>query len=764
MFGRFFADLGILPLFVVFAVLLSGGMFWVYRRKIAFALPAFALLGFMLIGNTLSPTSYTMEQTAAREGFVRIEGVVQDVSTTLAGRYRVSVQTDWFSAAPAHEVHYAAVGVQAVLPEGAQAVLGQRVVLTGYLSTLDTARNPGGFNEWQFLRSRGIEYRLFVEDAATYEVSMTLAMHIRNFGLRLSAVFHEVLPENQAGIMSAMVVGDRSGLDRGVRDLYSSVGMFHILVVSGLHVNILSLIFGKGLEKVGVKSRAKRGLATIGFIVAFAILTGAGVATIRAAIMGILLILTSIAGFENDTPTSLSIAAIALLIHQPLFLFDLGFIYSFTMVLALVVLTPPMEKLLYVIKNKQVRRFIAFNAAATTVYTLINSHFFFEFSPYSLLANLLIMPTVAVTMGFGLLTAIVGLFSTFLAQIFAFPIWILLSLYQALMEALLHLPFAVVLTGRPHPITLTALTAALMAFTHIANKGKNIAKRITAVSAMVFLVMFTVFAAQSLSPQINVTFLDVGQGKSTVISRNGQGIIIDGGGVFGREAGNNVGTFTLIPYLNYRGVNRATAIVTHNSRDHIMGVIEATQAGRVDHIIMATANSEPGRPLYDLLLYQANATGTRITYVSAGDKIDFHGMSLYIIFPYSQRMFAHENNASIVIRAVYGNHTIILPADIEREAEAHLAANRNLSAQVLQIAHQGSRTSTTEEFLMNVNPQIAIISAGRNNMYGHPHREVTNRLDQHNIPYFSTATHGAILIRTNGTRMTVNTMLTPYHN
>jgi len=764
LFGRFFAAYNLLPLFLVFACVSAGGIFFIYRRKIAFVLPVFAVLGVMLIGNTLIPTNYILEQAAQRQGFVRIEGVVQDISLTRAGRYRISVRTMAFSQAPEHLMHQATLNIQAHLPEGVGAALGQRVVLTGYITTLDTARNPGGFDEFQFLRSRGIEYRMFVEAAQTYEISMTPAMHIRNFGLSLSAVFGNVLPNHQAGIMSAMVVGDRSGLDGDVRSLYSSVGMFHILVVSGLHVNILSLLFGKGLEKLGIKSLKKRGLATIAFIILFTVLTGAGVATVRAAIMGIILILTSLAGFEGDTPTSLAIAAIALLLHQPLFLFDLGFIYSFTMVLTLVALTPPIEKCLSKIKSKPIRKFAAFNIAATAVYTLINAHFFYEFSPYALVANLLIMPTVAITLGFGLLTAFAGLFSTFLAQIFAFPLWVLLSLYQLIMEAILHLPHAVLLTGRPSPVTLITLTTAIIAFMLIVNKGKQMAKRLATMSVAVLSVLSVSSVVGALSPQINITFLDVGQGKSTVISRNGQAVVIDGGGIFGREAGENTGTLTLIPYLNFRGVSTATAIVTHNGRDHKLGIIEATEAGRIHHIIMATANSEPGRPLYDRLLQAAHANGAPITYVSAGDMLDFHGKHLYIIFPYAQQLFGGGNNSSIVIMAVYGEHSILLTADIEAEAEAYLVVNRNLSAQILQVAHHGSRTSTTEGFLQAVSPQAAIISAGRNNMYGHPHTGVTSRLNYQGVPYFNTATHGAILIRTNGSRMTVNTMLNPREN
>jgi competence protein ComEC len=294
------------------------------------------------------------------------------------------------------------------------------------------------------------------------------------------------------------------------------------------------------------------------------------------------------------------------------------------------------------------------------------------------------------------------------------------------------------------------------------NIKKNAVKRLGILTLCLFSVLFSIHLISANTRYINITFLDVGQGKGAVISQGNHAILIDGGGVFGREIGENTGVFTLIPYLNYRGIATATAIVTHNSRDHVVGIIEAVMAGRVERLILAQANSEPGRYLYDRLIQAAEDMGVPISYVAAGDIIEFQGMRLYVIFPYAERIFRDENNNSMVIKAVYGDTTVLLTADIERRAEDYLiAAGHDLSAQVLQVAHQGSRTSTTEEFLRAANPLAAIISAGRNNIYGHPHPIVTERLYDHDVPYFTTSTHGAVIIRTNGQRMTVNTMLSP---
>jgi competence protein ComEC len=757
---------GYLVIFGLFVLALSGLCFFIFRRKISLILPLFAVLGVLLIAGAVSPVSVMLDEVAAREGFVRVEGRVEDVSTTRRGQQLVTMRAIAFRIGPEPEIHNITTKLRVYLPEGFEAQLGQRLVVSGYLVGLDGLRNPGGFNEVQYLRSRGIEYKIFAESAAGYEIRLTPAMYVRGFGLKLSAVFDEVLPPEMAGIMSAMLVGDRSGLDADVRDLYRSVGLFHILVVSGLHINILAAFFGGLLKAAGVKSNKKRGAATIGFIVGFAVLTGAGIAVVRASIMGIALILAGILGFDNDSPSSLAIAAIILLLYQPLFLFDMGFIFSFTIVLSIILASP--------------KKYAALTAVTTVTAALLSSYIFFEFSPYAFFVNLLLLPLAPVLVVLGLLTALVGLVSTYVAGISAFGIWAVLSFYELVLGFVSRLPFAVVLTGRPSYFVLSLLVLAFL-FVVFTLRGlgsiglspqggrtlcaptldvKGFVKRL-GIGVLVLVVgLFVPYIISVRDEHINITFLDVGQGKATVIHKGGAAVIIDGGGTFGREVGENAGTFNLIPYLNYRGISQADAIVSHNHRDHALGVVEAVLAGRINRLMLARANSDIENEIYLMLINAANLMGVPVSYLSAGDAVEFNGVILQILSPYEDSVFRGENNNSLVIRAVYGGHAVLLTGDIESEAEAYIAGlDAEIKARVLQVPHHGSRSSATEEFLSAVGPQIAVISAGRNNQFGHPHSSVVQRLEEHGITYFNTAANGAVMLRTNGQNMTVSTML-----
>jgi len=590
--------------------------------------------------------------------------------------------------------------------------------------------------------------------------------------VRIAEVFDQVLPEEFAGIMKAMIVGDRSGLDNDIRDAYRAIGMFHIMVVSGLHVAILTAFMERSLKFFGLGLRSRSAL-TILFVVGFTILTGAGVATVRAAIMGIAFIAANLLGFEGDSPTTLSIAAVVLLLFQPLYLFDAGFIYSFSVVLALVVATAPIQSVMErlgerhrrlkpIVSNWYVSKYLAGTLAATIAYIPVNAFIFYEFSLMSPPVNFLLMPSVAIIIVLGFLIAIVGLlggFGVFLAGILAFPVWLLLTIYGFVIDAALRLPFSVTITGSLPPAAMAAMIAAAVLLIVVLRKGRKIGRRLGYIAIGLAVVITATAIAPRLSNRLNITFLYVGQGEAAVISRGSSALIIDGGGVFGREVGENSGAFVLIPYLNYRGITRATAIVTHNHRDHAKGIAEAMLAGRVDHLILAAANSEPGYYMYDLLMYAAAREAVPVTRIAAGHVIEFYGARLYVLYPYEQQILRGQNDNSLTILMQHGTNRILFTGDIETAAERYLVARGgDLSADILQVAHHGSRTSTTQEFLNAVNPQIAIISAGRNNMFNHPHPSVTSRLRHEGVDYFVTADVGAVLVRSDGRRLEVRVM------
>lgn len=768
--GILFGFWGIaLSILLMVSCLLAVLHYIIYNRKVSIILPFFALLGSILIYNATNPSDNIVESYMQNEYFVRIEGIVHDISYTRSERQRIRLSTSSFTTIN-NDVHYSNINIMVNLPDGVYAALGQRLSVYGFLNGLEPARNPGGFSQLQFLRSRGIEYTMFAERVTLYEVNFLLIGFVRNFGVRLANVFHELLPQNFAAIMQAMIVGDRTGLDQETLRLFRQVGIFHILVVSGLHVTILSLSFEKVLNFTKLKP-SMVAICTILFIIAYAVLTGAGVATVRASIMGICLILTKLKGYENDTVSALSLAAIILLVSSPLNIFDIGFIYSFSMVLGLIYGSKPIADVMHMLSKRYdilypilnfyyIKKYFPGCLAAFLVYIPINSFFFYQFSPVSLLVNFLLLPSVFLLITSGFLMAIVGQFSLMLASLIATPIYIMLSLYFFVMNTAASLPFSLIITGRPHTFVLAFIFLILSVIYYLirnkkANKQYVLAICLTTIIGYTFLSFLNI-----RNPYINITFLDVGQGKSTVISRNSSGIIFDGGGVFGRDIGENVGTFTLIPYLNYRGIKQALAIASHNSSDHVVGIIEALQQNRISHLFINKATSNQDVYLYNMMVNLAKNTNTPVSYLAAGDIIDFFGARLYILYPRAKMPFPDENNSSMSMRFVYENTSVLFMSDIQRHGERlMLSQGINVSADILQVGHQGSRLSTTDEFLRAVNPNIAIISAGRNNIYGHPHQSTIDTLNNQNVKYFITARDGAIKLKTNGQILSIKSMI-----
>jgi len=759
-----------MPLFIC-ACALTAGLYWKFRKRAALMLPIFAILGCLLVVRSLAPTCDVLEDAASARRFVRVEGMVEDIGLTRTGNQRITLRAISFAIGPEQEIHPSTVRLRVFLPEHADDVtLGQRVVVSGLLLELDEQLNPGSFNEAQFLRARGIEYKIFAESLLwAGENYLTPAMRIRLFGLRLAEIFDEVLEPWQAGIMRAMIVGDRSGLDSEVTQNFRYVGIFHILVVSGLHLNILSTT----LEKLLLKAKLNRKLTSpiiIAFIIIYTILTGAGIATMRAAVMGTALVLGKLLRQEGGTISSLCLAAILLLLYQPMFLFEVGFIYSFGMVLGLSLGHKPMERLIWRARwklprarkffdNWYTKKYLPTALAAMLAYIPINAYFFFFVSPVKVLMNFILIPSVVIVITFGFLMAVAGLFSSVAAQALSLPVRALLEIYDLVSRGALQMPFSVIRTGRPGFVTMIVLVGVPVGLVYILRiYGMAYHGHMRRLVAAALTAALLSFAMQAVNPNVNVTFLYVGQGDGAVIHCNSSAVIIDGGGAFGRDIGTNTGIFTLLPYLNYRGINQAYAIASHNHLDHTIGIIEAMLEGRVSRLFVAAASVGEDYIGFDLMMQAAEASGTPVSLLQAGDVLQVGRKHFEVLHPEADSAWS-GNNASLVIRLIYGDTSVLFTGDIEREAEAAiLEAGINVTADVLKIAHHGSRTSTTPEFLAAVSPDVAVMSAGRNNMFNHPHPTTLRTLRADDVPYVITSESGAVLMRTNGRRITIHTM------
>jgi competence protein ComEC len=261
---------------------------------------------------------------------------------------------------------------------------------------------------------------------------------------------------------------------------------------------------------------------------------------------------------------------------------------------------------------------------------------------------------------------------------------------------------------------------------------------------------------------LRITILDVGQGDSAVIeSPRGLNVVIDAGRSF--EDGDS-GRQIVLPFLRSRGINRLDALLlTHADDDHIGGARTLLERIRVQRLLIPVGESS--RAGFGPLRDTASRKKIPILELGAGHVLDFgDGASAEVLNPLTPLAVPGEkdNDRSLVLRLRHGRNSILFAGDAEEAAESAMCRRiADLSADILKAGHHGSRTSTSDRFLTRVNPQVAIISAGRRNSFGHPHQTVLSRLARRGIRAFRTDRHGAISIASDGAALRIRTQQPP---
>lgn len=276
--------------------------------------------------------------------------------------------------------------------------------------------------------------------------------------------------------------------------------------------------------------------------------------------------------------------------------------------------------------------------------------------------------------------------------------------------------------------------------------------------------------------RLSITFLDVGQGDAMLLSfPQGRLMLLDSGGriAFDRpdETGENedifiedrigIGEAAVLPYLWKRGVKQLDWIVaSHGDADHAAGFAEITHSLTVNEAMRgATVRRNPSPDLFDQTVH---AAGMPLRIVKRGDEWEIDGVRLTVLSPFAEGLGApiSDNNESLVLRLTFGQRSFLFTGDIEKEAEARLVASASeLRADVLKVAHHGSQTSSTVEFLKRVQPQHAVISVAYPSPFGHPHAEAMTRLSVTGARLWQTSQCGAITISTDGQDLRVETFV-----
>lgn len=250
-------------------------------------------------------------------------------------------------------------------------------------------------------------------------------------------------------------------------------------------------------------------------------------------------------------------------------------------------------------------------------------------------------------------------------------------------------------------------------------------------------------------PVLTVAFLDVGQGDAVFIQApNGNQLLYDAGPPSGK------GLRSLAEVMPFYDRSIDIAVLSHPDMDHIGGFIDVFSRFDVSAVLESGARSQNG--VYDEMTQLISREHAAHFIARRGMEIDLgDGVIVDVLYPDRETINMDTNDASIVLRIRYKDTAFLVSGDLPRALEEHIVASEgsNLHANVLKLGHHGSRTSTSPLFLAAVHPDVAVISAGLNNRYGHPHKEVLDELEEFHIPMLSTITEGNIIFESDGSQV-----------
>jgi len=520
------------PIFVlgtVLGLLLCAGLYRYYRYKPVFVFVLFLLLGFWRVGHSLH--SYTTEPA-----YVQLSGIAQDIGITSGGNQRVIVRTE------------SGLRIMAYIPVHLPwAELGQEITVAGELRPLADRRNPGGYDQFQHLRAQKIDATIWPQTVTLGDVRLSPTVILRMFRNRLAGVYEQLLPPREAAIIKSMILGDRADMDWDLAGQYRTMGIFHILSISGLHVAILMMAFSAFIGLF--LSPRKGGIVVLIIMVLYCLMTGASVATVRAVTMGGVLVFGKILGRKYDLLAAVSWACVALLLYEPLYLFNVGFQLSFIAVFGIGILSAPIERLLakmHFPKGKFRSSLGVGISAVTATYPVFAFHMY-EIQLYSVVGNIIIAPTTTIILVMGLVVGLLGLVWLSGAAFLAGTVYYILRFYDVFSSFFAQLPHAMLLTGGGNLVVAGLGAMVLLAFAYAFNGfGEVFRKRLGLCFFAVALLVVAVIVYKN--PRgLHITVLDTWGGYT--VMRHSREVVVAGFAHGGEDA--------LFRYLDMHGVRRA---------------------------------------------------------------------------------------------------------------------------------------------------------------------------------------------------------------
>ncbi len=755
---------------------------WMPGRPVCLFCLVFLFIAYICTGGKSPYPSWDVDALSGKS--VTVTGKVFDRQEK-NGVYRVFLKDAAFDDAtfPDH-----ANGITLVLSEGEKqydyARIGADITANGVFAPYDLKRCEGMFDSRSYHMIRGLEGQLkrarIVNASKKYNV---LSEALRSFRDRAASIYSDNMSEDDAGLVCAMTLGDRTGLNTEIKELYQFAGISHVLALSGLHIASVGLAIRKLLKKAGMGIWAE--FFSFSVIFAYAVMTGMSVSTERALVMFSLFALGCLIGRTYDLLSAAALSAVIILIKEPYYIYDSGFLLSFGAVVGIACIFPVFDGIPVkgCLKKLTAPLFISLSVMIATLPATADS--FMQISLLSIVINLVVIPL----MGVVLFTAFSGLFFGFLGLdpglIFKITHYIL-KIFELLSKTSEKISSNILLVGKPGRwqkityaviVVITVLWANLKKNVRYNNGVKTIAvnrigrhnfdsngsycnsgndkitysieteadrrflrSEMTKTGFIFGISILVAFAVLMIHPRkdLEIRNVDVGQGDCALIwGRDIPTVMIDGGS----SDIKSVAKYRMIPVLRSNRIGYIDyCFLSHMDSDHVNGVIEMLEDDtcpvRIGSIIVSENVYNDGScDNYQRLLTLAERADVKLLPIIKGGMLREGNMVIKCLWPQKTGVKkGGENEDSLVLSVSLSDpddknaFTALFTGDAGAESEKEMESVPDVS--YLKVGHHGSRYSTSEELLKKCRPELSVISAGVNNSYGHPHAPTLERLEQ----------------------------------
>lgn len=670
------------------------------------------------------------------------------------------------------------------------------------LKKIRNFNNPGGFDYEHFMALQGIFVSGFIHERSEIillrkNTANRIRLKLEEFRRYLKEIIRENSFSPEKEIIEAMTLGNKNEIPADIRDTFSKTGTSHILCISGLHIGMVGATFFlmiffllKSSEYLMLRFKIIKLAAASAFIIVllYAFIAGMGLPVMRATLMAFIFLIALLSGKQYDLYNTLTLAALIILVIFPESLFDISFQLSFISVWAIIFIVPRFNKLpqknisVFPYWIQSILRYVYLTmivSFAATVGTLpLIMYYFNRISFVTILANIIAVPllgtlTLSLSMFF-ILFSFSTVISGFFVQLASFFTQISINIINTLAA----LPFSSLSITKPNIIEIAVFYSMIFMMMQWIDKKSGLPRKWSAFRFMAIkylLIIALLFFAADMTYQIfkdkwssdlRVTMIDVGQGNSALVQfPRGKNMMIDGGGFM--KSSFDVGKGVVAPLLYKKGIKKVEiAALSHPHPDHLLGLIYILNNFNVREIWKTNLSVNTDVfPDWEKAIKMNHIRVSLLSDKSPG-KI-MNGVNVSVLWPSDYYLknirnvsYDAENDSSLVLKITYGNVSFLFPGDISSEIEKKLVhSGVNLKSDVLLIPHHGSNQSSCPEFIHAVSCRYAVASAGKSNVFQHPHPDVIEKYKKAGAEIFSTDQHGAIMFTTDGNNLHVDTFI-----